>query len=40
MTTPCGVNRMGWSRTILAPLLGELSAVRLTEGSPVLVYCQ
>ena len=40
MTTPCGSHRMGWSRTILAPLLGELSAVRLTEGSPVLVYCQ
>lgn len=40
MTTPCGSHRMGWSRTILAPLLGELSAVKLTEGSPVLIYCQ
>lgn len=24
----------------LGALLGELSAVRLTEGSPILVYCQ
>ena len=29
-----------WCRTILAPLIGELAAVRTTDGSPVLDCCQ
>ena len=36
-----GAGELHWLRRILlAPLLVELSAVRLTEGSPDLVYCQ